>query len=125
MSVYNISTETPNDKVIFNSSANILTDSPYRQNRLSVINSSSNNINGQSPKNGSIVNLVQQSGDLIKKNLDENLLKYKAIKTYQTAEPNHLSFDLNDSIVITNNSSKDLWVISLLIEINFYYSLIF
>ena len=50
MSVYNISTETPNDKIIFNSSANILTDSPYRQNRLSVINSSSNNINVQSPK---------------------------------------------------------------------------
>ena len=52
--------------------------------------------------------------------MDENSLKCKAIKTYQTAEPNHLSFDLNDSIVITNNSSKDLWVISLLIEINFY-----
>ena len=116
MSVYNISTETPNDKIIFNSSANILTDSPYRQNRLSVINSSSNNINGQSPKNGSIVNLVQQSGDLIKKNMDENSLKCKAIKTYQTAEPNHLSFDLNDSIVITNNSSKDLWVISILLK---------
>ena len=106
---------------MFNSTANILSDSQYKRNRLSVINSSNNNVNGQSSKNSSIVNLVQQAiseQNLYKKNLDENLMKCKAIKTYQTAQPNHLSFDLNDSIVITNNSAKDLWV-NHLISINY------
>jgi hypothetical protein len=123
MSVYNVSVESTsysvNDKLASNSSANILADTPHKRNRLTLISNSNANLNGHGYKknqfNNSIVTLMSQQVEQQQKaisfiKLNENLLKCKAVKTYQTAQPKHLSFDLNDTIVITNNSGKDFWV---------------
>lgn len=125
MSVFNISIDPPefqsslnnsNKKLMSSSSINFFGESQKR-NKFTPLNSSTLTITAPSYKQLSqnsstttLTNPQQHFKQSTFKKLNDNLLKCKSIKTYQTAQPNHLSFDFNDTIVITNNSNKDLWV---------------
>ena len=103
--------ELSNEKNISILSISNLSDSVQKKSRLSLMSSSNNNLNGQNSNSSSTVSLHnQQQKDTSFKKTDGNLLKCKAVKTYQTTQPNHLSFDVNETIIITNNSAKELWV---------------